>query len=124
MRGVRGGREHVEPQGAGEVPGHEPATHAVAGGVEGRREGRETALAGRDADDPAADATLGRTPTSSSQSPDVSYIPAIAIMASTACAVSGRMRPSPVTGFTPPSARVAPMTARSTAETARQLCRV
>jgi len=92
MRGVRGGREHVEPQGAGEVPGHEPATHAVAGGVEGRREGRETALAGRDADDPAADATLGRTPTSSSQSPDVSYIKAIAITASTACAAK---RPSP-----------------------------
>ena len=53
---------------------------------------------------------LAGMPTSSSQSPDVSYIPAMVITASVACAVSGSTTRSPVSGLVPPSARVAPIT--------------
>src|SRR6476661_3217902 len=63
-------------------------------------------------------------PTSYSQSPDVSYIPATSIVVSVARQVARSTTRSPVRGCTPPSARVAPIMARSSAVTATQLCRV
>ena len=52
-------------------------------------------------------------PTSYSQSPEVSYSPAVAITASVYRQVIASTTRSPVTGLTPPSASVAPITARS-----------
>lgn len=67
---------------------------------------------------------LPGTPTSYSQSPEVRYIPAVAMTASTRRHVSALTACWPVSGLTPPSARVAPMTARSVAVTLRQHCLV
>jgi uncharacterized repeat protein (TIGR03803 family) len=59
-------------------------------------------------------------PTSYSQRPESSYMPAVVMTASACRQVSASTTCSPVTGFTPPSASVAPITARSWAVTSRQ----
>jgi hypothetical protein len=64
------------------------------------------------------------TPTSNSQSPEVSYIPAVAMTASTCWQTAGVTTCRPVSGLTPPSASVALISARSSALVSRQLCRV
>lgn len=73
---------------------------------------------------PPAIPLLPGRPVSYSQSPVVSYRPAVAITDRTARQVSSRTTRRPLSGLTPPSARVAPMTARSLAVTARQQVRV
>src|SRR6185503_13310419 len=67
---------------------------------------------------------LPGTPTSYSQSPEVSYSPAVVITASAKWQIEASTTGSFVRGFTPPLASVAPMTARSIAVTRRQLSRV
>ena len=52
--------EEIQPQPSGQELGRELSLHAVTGGVEQRRERPKSALARRDGDDPAPDATLPR----------------------------------------------------------------
>jgi aminobenzoyl-glutamate transport protein len=63
-------------------------------------------------------------PTSYSQSPEPSYNPAVSITASVWWQTRRSMTRSLVTGFTPPSAKVAPITARSLALTCSEHCLV
>jgi hypothetical protein len=67
---------------------------------------------------------LPGTPTSYSQSPEVSYIPAVVITARAKWQTAASTTRSRVIGLTPPSARVAPITASSVALTRSELCRV
>jgi len=67
---------------------------------------------------------LPGTPTSKSQSPEASYIPAVAMTASACWQTSGVTTCTPVTGLTSPPASVAVMIARSSALVRRQLCLV
>src|SRR5690606_33662418 len=60
---------------------------------------------------------LPGSPTSYSHSPERSYIPAAASTARTRLHTKPETTGSPLTGFTPPSASVAPIVARSTALT-------
>jgi hypothetical protein len=67
---------------------------------------------------------LPGTPTSYSQSPEVSYSPAVVITARVKWQTAASTTRSLVRGLTPPLARVAPITASSVALTCRQLWRV
>lgn len=60
---------------------------------------------------------LAGSPIRSSHSPEPSYIPQVAITASTRAATSGETTWSRVTGLSPPYARVAAIVARSRAVT-------
>ena len=96
-------------------PGGEGAADGVAGRVEERRERAERALAGRDRDDAAADAALARhADVEQPVARRLVHARRSVITASVACAVSGSTTRSPVSGLVPPSASVAPITARST----------
>jgi hypothetical protein len=107
----------VESQPLGQGGGDELAPDAVARRVETGRVDPEAALAGRGGDDPALTPLLPGSPMSNSQSPERSYSPVEAMTANTLAQVDAVTTRSLVTGFTPPSARVAPITARSRAET-------
>ena len=66
---------------------------------------------------------LAGRPTRNSHSPEKSYIPQVAMTVSTCSATAWSMAIPPVPGFTPPMANVAPITARSTADTSTEHCR-
>jgi hypothetical protein len=100
------------------------ATVAVASSVHGRIQRRQQARWAAQDQAPPPIPLFPGTPTSNSQSPEVSYIPAVAMTASTCWQTAGVTTRRPVTGLTPPSASVALITARSSALVSRQLCLV
>ncbi len=66
---------------------------------------------------------LAGRPTRYIHSPEKSYMPHVVITLSTRTADSDVSARTPVTGFTPPFARVAAITARSLASTSSEHCR-
>ena len=122
--GRRLGREQAQPQPAGQEPGRELALDAVAEAVQGRGEAGQGALARGDDHDPPPMPLLPGAPTSYSQSPELSYNPAVHITARAKWHTAASTTRSPVRGLTPPSARVAPMAASSVTLTRTQLWRV
>ena len=100
------------------------AAHAVAPGVDRRREHREPELAGSDtASTPPDTPLLAGRPTRYIHSPEKSYMPHVVITLSTRTAATRLSARTPVTGLTPPFARVAAITARSVASTRIEHCR-
>lgn len=104
----------MQPEAFGDLLAHVHAPHAVAVGIEaGREDAAIPNLAGMTARMPPLTPHLAGTPTSKAHCPAKSYMPHVYITLKASLTLRAASARSPVTGFTPPFARVAAIRARS-----------